>query len=155
MAKKLDGYLDRLIEANRIAKECAIFHYSAYWGTWSRRLYEAGRIRNDLTPEVSRFPLSSVIAVNLTPIPCCYDSSWAKDVIPIKFRAHCTADGRGDKNVAILPGDVLDMMRKNIGEELTDRLLGEDWLSLISIEKLCAYDPKHLGGGKTFEQIKR
>ena len=99
-----------------------MFHYSGYWGSWSRVLCED-------------HPQGPFIEVNLTPIPNCYDSTWGNHVAPIRIRAHGTArDYRkfgGDKKTDQLPEEVKQAMVLNLGAELTERLLTEDFLPQI------------------------
>ena len=93
------------------------YKFSGYWRTWSRVL-------------AVDHPEGPFVEVNLTPI-----NSWAwnEDVRPIRVRAHCTAISRsqGDIFVHELPPAVRTAMVLNLGEELTDRLLTENFLPQI------------------------
>ena len=104
-----------------------MFHYCAYWRTWSRIL---GTV-NERTVEV-----------DLTPIPNCYDSTW-EDVAKVRIRAHVTAPGRGDKHTAILPPDVVSQVFDKIGEAQTEFLMYGDILPLIDWDK---YAKENNGG---------
>lgn len=114
-----------------------MFIYSSYWGTWSRVLSE-------------RHPNGPFVEVNLTPIPHCHSSEWQNDVAPIKIRFHGTYN-RSDKVVNELPAPIREEMVKNLGEELTNRLLTEDFLSHIDIELYHKFN----NGGADFEKIRR
>lgn len=118
----------------------AKFHYSSYWHTWSRRLAESNK------------PLfCGIVEVNLGPIPGCFSSTWDYDVKPIRIRAHGTSSSRGDIDTDVLPESVKEAMVKNLGPELTERLLTYDFLPEIDWEKynrLC-------NGGANFEDIKK
>ena len=104
-----------------------VIRYCGYWHNYSRILthscVECGGMQ---------------VEVNLTPIPCCHSSSWATDVAPIRIRAHCTARGSGDLGMTILPEKIRAEMVKNLGAELVERLLTEDFLSLIDWDKYRA-----------------
>jgi hypothetical protein len=91
------------------------------------------------------------IEVNLTPIPCCFDSSWEKDVKPIRIRRHRTMLGQNDQMVKELPEKILAIMKENLGEELVNRLLSEDFLTPIDWDK---YNQK-CNGGANFDDIKK
>lgn len=117
-----------------------IFHYSSYWGMWARRLkqYDEGEIKG-------------IVEVNLTPIPNCVSSTWTSDVIPVVFRIHGTPDDRNDRNEKELPQNIRDYMIANIGEKLTNKLLAEDWLSLIDLKLLR----RNSNGGCRFELCRK
>lgn len=132
---KMHGLLEKILANNAAEKKARCFHYCAYWGTWSRILSnEKG----------------NVVEVNLTPINSCYSSSWENDVLPIKFRSHGTSPGDRDRFEKELPAEVLANMKKNLGEELTNRLLSEDFLPQIDVPKGKRNNPQ--GGGFTFAQ---
>lgn len=80
---KMNGLLEKILADNKLR----VFHYSSYWGRWSRRLknYDEGDVKG-------------IVEVNLTPIPACYNSNWEKDVIPVVFRIHGTTNGSSDRN---------------------------------------------------------
>jgi len=121
-----------------------MFHFSGYWQTWSRVLSE-------------NHPQGPFVEVNLTPIPCSYIHAytWKKEIAPIRIRAHCTpryygALG-GNKRAYVLPENVKLEMIQNLGKEITERLLTEDFLSQIDWDlyrKVC-------NGGANFENIRR
>lgn len=118
------------------------FHYCGSWGTWSRVLS-------------ADHPQGPYIEVNLTPIPCCHNSTWDNDVRPIRIRAHGTPrDYIGyypqDKETDELPDDVRAAMVRNLGPELTERLLTEDFLPLIDWD---LYRQK-TNGGANFDDIR-
>ena len=109
------------------------FHYSSYWGIWSRVLQQDN---------------GSYLEVNLTPINGRYDNStqelWKTEVATIVLREHGTARGRADKECDKLPPMVVTAMIMNVGAELTRRLITADLLSEIDLPTLRA---KMRGGG--------
>jgi hypothetical protein len=95
----------------------------------------------------------SVIELNLTPIPCCYSSTWETDVKPELIRVHFTADTKGDKNVDTLPQDIEMKMLKMLGRPLMYRLLSFDYLG-IGIDKVVEAEKKWTrGGGAPYQFI--
>jgi len=116
----------------------AKYHYSSYWGTWSRRLssdHESG----------------PYVEVNLTPIKDAnYASRWDDEVIPIIIRTHCTASTPRDIDTNILPLAVGEDMVKFLGVELTKKLLDYDFLADIDPELLRT---KMTGGGVPFRDL--
>lgn len=92
-----------------------MFVFCSYWRIWDRVI-------------ANNFPTrGSVAVVNLTPIPAGLSSSWDRDVKPIRFRNYL----RWDPIVEDLPSDVRALMVKNLGEDLTNRLLTEDFFPQI------------------------
>lgn len=112
-----------------------MFHYSSYWHMWSRVLTSTHKGRG-----------GNFVEVNLTPI-----RNWQEEVAGIRIRVHCTSRGRDDKTVATLPPEVRAKMVKNLGEELTQRLLTEDFLSQIDWERY----QKACNGGANLADIKK
>jgi hypothetical protein len=102
-----------------------VFHFSSYWGTWSRVLSYDG---------------TWMVEVNLTPIGCAHSSTWASDVAPVRVRQHCTVVDNRDILTNALPDDVRADMIKNLGVELVNRLLCEDILSQINWELYHRHD---------------
>jgi hypothetical protein len=109
-----------------------MFHYSGYWGTWSRILQSEG---------------GWYLEVNLTPVNSRYDNSsqklWDESVAPIMLRRHCTTPAYGEIQ-SKLPLMVVTAMIMNVGAELTRRLVTADLLSEIDMPTLLA---KMRGGG--------
>lgn len=110
-----------------------MFHFSSYWQSWSRVLSE-------------NHPHGPFVEVNLTP-----NLKWDEDVKPIRIRFHGTARGENDKVVAELPVEIRDLMAGNLGEDLTNRLLTEDFLPQIDYELY----KKSNNGGANFEDIRK
>lgn len=122
---KMHGLLDKIL-AEQKAKNSRVFHFCSYWGTWSRRL-----------KEYNEGPVKGIIELNLTPrTPIKGQKDWKEQVIPIIFQVHFTAPSRQEQNEKELPLEVLERIKKHAGEELTNRLLTEDWLSLIDLQLL-------------------
>lgn len=118
-----------------------ILHWSSYWGTYSRVLIGYN------SPD-------GVVEVNLTPVNFDHDFSWTEQIVPILFRYHGTSLGRKDEWGRFpLPEVWQRVMVDRIGEELTHRLLTEDWLSLIDLAKVKR--GRVGGGGISFEEVKR
>lgn len=106
-----------------------MFRYCAYWRTWSR---------------VIEFAKYRIVEVNLTPMPNVFGSTWEKDVAPIVIRKHLTLN-RDDKVYANLPADIIRQMLENLGDEIVNRLLTEDFLPRIDWQK---YERVCNGGAK-------
>ncbi|MFH0779358.1 MAG: hypothetical protein V1928_00690 [Parcubacteria group bacterium] len=115
-----------------------MFTCCSYWGDWSRVLSE-------------KDPHGPFVEVNLTPIRNCFSSTWQNHVAPIRIRFHGTARSENDRTVAELPAEVRAQMVQNLGEELTNRLLTEDFLSQIDYNLYC----KKCNGGANFEDIRK
>lgn len=117
-----------------------MIRFNAYWRTYSRVLtFTDG-------PGACR-----QVEVNLTPIPCCYSSSWENDVAPIRIRAHCTARHEGDLGMKEPPPEVLAEMKAHLGDDLVHRLLTEDFLSQIDWDK---YESVRNGGANLQDILK-
>jgi len=113
------------------------FHYSSYWGKWSRVLQE-------LTADQQQ------VEVDLNPINSQWDFPW-ETTKKINIRSHRTAPGRNDKRTDKLPSDVLELMEEKLGEQLVNRLLNEDFLPYVDWDKyreIC-------NGGACFDDIKK
>ncbi len=114
-----------------------MFYFCSYWQSWSRVLS-------------SDHPKGPFIEVNLTPSGS-YSSTWEDRVAPIRIRAHGTArDPERDKVVDQLPEEVVQAMTRELGAELTERLLTEDFLSQIDWD---LYRQK-CNGGANLENIR-
>jgi hypothetical protein len=113
------------------------FRFSGYWRTWARVL-------------AVDHPQGQFIEVSLTPI-----NSWAwdSDVRLIRILVHCTplCRSRGDLFLLELPPAVRSSMVHNLGLELTQRLLTEDFLPLID---WALYREKR-GTGPGLDDIRR
>lgn len=114
-----------------------MFHYSSYWRSWSRVLS-------------SNHPAGPFIEVNLT-VPTHSVSAWQTDVAPIRIRAHRTHRSDTDKLTDKLPAEVIAKMVSQLGGELTDRLLHEDFLPNIDWDLYELHD----NGGAEYEQIRK
>jgi len=114
------------------------FTRSSYWGSWSRVLSD-------------RHPQGPFVEVNLTPIPCCGSSTWKEDVAPVRIRLHGTARDRRDVLTDVLPDTVRAAMVQHLGEEMTERLLMEDFLPQIDWDLYRKFN----NGGANLEDIRR
>jgi len=116
---------------SRLRRRPDVFHYSRYWGTWSRVL----------TP----YSDSPVVELNLTPI-----NSWANEVEPIIFRSHRTSLDQRDQLREELPTEVKFSIIQQIGIDLLTRLVSTDWLPLLDMAKV--HRGRHGGGGLPFAE---
>jgi hypothetical protein len=123
---------DRKVQANG-------FTFSGYWHSWSRVLAVG-------------HPAGRVVEVTLTPHNH-GQSAWDTEVRPIFVRAHCTplSRDRGDIFLMELPPSVRRLMVASLGEELTNRLLTENFLDQIDWD---LYRQKQ-GSGPGLEDIRR
>lgn len=101
-----------------------MFHYSSYWGTWSRilsNIHQGGR----------------VVEVNLTPtnVYSCGQKGWDDEVAGIRIRVHGTKPDRGDQFAEELPERWVLAMLKHLPPETVGILLHGDILPLIDFEK--------------------
>lgn len=111
-----------------------MFHYSAYWQTWSRVLSE-----ND----------GVIVELNLTPANPQWDRSWKEQVETTWIRRHRTPLGDKDQLVSQLPDEVMEQMRKHLTESLVIWLLRTEFLPLIDWEKF----EEHNNGGAPLHKI--
>jgi len=116
---------------SRLRRRPDVFHYSRYWGTWSRVL----------TP----YSDSPVVELNLTPI-----NSWANEVEPIIFRSHRTSLDQRDQLREELPTEVKFSIIQQIGIDPLTRLVSTDWLPLLDMAKV--HRGRHGGGGLPFAE---
>ena len=107
----------------------ALFVYSSYWHSWSRvlRFYQNGGTQ----VEVDMFPLINDKQVNI--------------------RKHRTVRSVNDFYSRYMPNNVIEQMVDRYGQELTDRLLHEDFLPQINWD---LYE-QHCNGGAEFDRIKK
>lgn len=113
------------------------FHFSRYWGMWSRRI---GTING------------MIVELNLTTMYCSPDScEHNKQEI---FRVHCTDSEPKDRDVNELPQRVIEQMELHYGKELASRLINHDYLSEVSLEDILKAERKSNGGGVPFQFIK-
>lgn len=102
------------------------FHYSSYWGTWSRTL---GR-RDFYTVELDLTPVNGD------------RGDWAR-VRDIWVRQHCTSPGRNDVDVSKLPADVWSWIGEQVGGDIRHMLMTYDFLPKIDWDR---YDAANNGG---------
>src|SRR5712664_813068 len=84
------------------------FHYSSYWGTWSRIIVPYNH------PD-------GVVELNLTPVNPTWERSWQEQVMPIVFRHHYTGLDRKDHWTDILPDYVPERMKEHLVDSFVDR----------------------------------
>lgn len=113
-----------------------MFHYSAYWRTWSRKLGHDEK--------------GQVIELNLTTTHN-QASMWQGQVACGRIRKHNTTPEKSDKTVSELPVDIYQMMVANISEEKVKWLLSYDFLSNIDWQLF----EKNNNGGCAFSKCKK
>jgi hypothetical protein len=117
-----------------------LFHYSKYWGNWSRVLQERD---------------GWYLEVNLTPINGRYDNYtkhlWDTQVAPVILRHHCTVPQPGEM-VARIPPMVVTAMMMNVGVETTHRLFLDDLLQEVDLPTMLI---KMRGGGISLAECHR
>lgn len=116
-----------------------VFHYSSYWGAWSRILQE-GTPHND----------GYHIEITITAINPTHEHAW-KELADLRIRRHGTMRDRKDLFVGTLPEHSLEMMRRYLDAPLIERLLHEDFLPHIDWTK----HRQHNNGGAPFELIRK
>ena len=145
MTQKMHGLFEKIIENQEARRQTEekVFHYSAYWHTWSRILAYA-RIGQEIR---------EVIEVNLTPVPG-INVNWKMDVAPIVVRVTSVDSFYDqDKFEKVLPYDVKKEMVRYLGPELTNRLCYENFMNQIDVGLLRAFD--HERHGKALYTILR
>lgn len=103
-----------------------MFHYSAYWGSWSRVLRP-------------QFGTNSTVEVDLTAINPSSDYGWPR-VLSCNIRAHRTARATNDILCLSLPAHTVQLMRSRTDEQTFNRLMHEDLLPLIDWDKYRKVD---------------
>ena len=106
------------------------YHYSSYWGSWSRVLSEEGM---------------EFVEVNLTPVR---GYGW-DDVWPATIRRHGTMRKVRDIETDKLPHDIMQDIKDALGSARLHYLLNEDFLPQID----WALYRLHCNGGARFENI--
>ncbi len=109
----------------------SVFRYCNYWGTWSRRIWAKS---------------GYYIEMSLIPIPSCGSDSWT-EVAKEKMRFHCTPRKPEEYLGPKLPAEVKAAMVKNLGEELTNRMLTHDYLAEFTAEQIKRANRASSGGG--------
>lgn len=131
------GHLSTIRDVTAWLRQYRYFHWSSYWGTWSRVIVPYNH------PD-------GVIELNLTPVNSDVKRSWEEQVEPIIFRRHSTSLDRKDAWTTDLPQCWIDRMREELPWSLVDRLLDETWIDLFDIEKVKRGRPG--GGGLPFAE---
>lgn len=111
------------------------FHYSSYWRSWSRVLS-------------TDHPHGPFVEVDLTPTGG-NTGNWDK-VRSVNIRSHGTARDTGDIEQDTLLDEVWDQMVEALGEDVTYRLVSEDFLSQVDWK---LYE-QHCNGGCAFDLCK-
>lgn len=145
---KMDNLLDKILARKAKEKLENRIHRCSYWGTYSRVL--------SLPDENAR---GSFIELDLTPINGFGGDDndeyikgiWRREISSIQIRAHGTMRDKRDEDMKELPPHVFAKMVLHLGEELVNRLLSEDFMSQIDLDKLHVYDDH--GGVKEFKNI--
>jgi len=88
-----------------------VYHYSAYWGTWSRILVRDGM----WTVEVDLTPVNGSFHIN----------AWM-ETRRAHVRKHCTMPHRDDIMTDTIPPEIRAQMVSHMGEVVTQFLLTDD-----------------------------
>ena len=99
-----------------------MFHYSSYWGTWSRIL------------RVSSSGGDETVEVDLTAVNPHSDLQWPR-VLACNIRAHRTARDTNDLICKSLPRHAVDLMHSRMDLETFEQLMHHDLLPLIDWDK--------------------
>lgn len=120
-----------------------VFHYSAYWGMYSRVLFhDAGGPAMFAPRKQLGIPASiRTIEINLTAINPTHREYWEDRVRPGVIRAHCTSLESKDRIFGSLPAEALEMMQAWLAPETIELLLHYDYLPEINMNAL------HSSGG--------
>lgn len=120
-----------------------VFIYSSYWGKWSRVLA--------VNHNMSEYGFGDFVEVDIDPINGWGWPGAVEHVKSINIRSHCTTRDRKDRNEYECPEYLRTHMLHYLGEELTERLLTEDFYSQIDWNIYR----KHDNGGAPFEKIRK
>ena len=113
-----------------------MFLYNDYWRTWNRVLL------NDFG---NGSTTGQFVELNLTHV----NGDWSR-VKDETIRVHCTRRSTKDRLTALLPADILHVMRQQIGGQLTERLMVYDYIAEIDWLKYERLSRN--GGGVPFDQ---
>ena len=113
-----------------------MFLYNDYWRTWNRVLL------NDFG---NGSTTGQFVELNLTHV----NGDWSR-VKDETIRVHCTRRSTKDRLTALLPADILHVMRQQIGGLLTERLMVYDYIAEIDWLKYERLSRN--GGGVPFDQ---
>ena len=98
------------------------WRYSSYTCTWSRVIWlEPEELGSGWSVEVNLTPKNRAPSLN----------EWRDNIAQIEIRRHCTAPTANDRDVDELPAEVVERMVENLGSDLTNRLLTEDFFTKI------------------------
>ena len=125
------------------------FHYSSYWGTYSRVLHSPGRKHANV--ELPKYETGAYIEVDLTPIngwphedqrKMYGDKLYAEHVQYqlnqvrfVNIRSHGTRRDAKDEILGCLPANVIEQMKNNLDHSLVNFLLTGNILPLIDWNK--------------------
>lgn len=142
MSNKYDGLYDKIMQRRQTDRLKRRFHYSKYWGTFTRVLS---------FPEENQF--KEYIELNLIPVNG-ITGDWDIEVEPIMIRHFKPDEIRLKRDVFYLelpePAEIL--MIENIGPELASRLIHDNFMDQIDLNKLFAAEvPVNFGRIKKSE----
>jgi hypothetical protein len=136
MPNRYDNLLDQILQRKQSDRLKRRIHFSRYWGTYTRVLS---------FPEENQY--GEYVELNLVPLNG-VSGDWDVEVEPIMIR-HFQPDEirlKHDRFYMEIPEPVAHLMIENIGAELANRLLEEDFLSQIDLNKLFTLDhPANFG----------
>lgn len=123
-----------------LASTRGCFHYSAYWGKWSRVL-------------TSYVDGNGTLELNLTPINPGTQGAWDEQVVPVMFRNHRTSLDEKDKLQIDLPSEVRETMVERLGEVAVVRLLTTDFI--LQLDMPTVRMGRYGGGGIRFDWCRK
>lgn len=116
------------------------FHYSSYWGNWSRVLLKEGwYVELDLTPIGGLGGLEN--------------PRQLEDIKREKIRVHGTSRQHKDIDTEHLPEEVTAKMIESLGATLTHRLLHHNYMNEITLDEIRNANSASNGGGVPFSFI--
>src|SRR6478609_8620986 len=123
-----------------------VFHYSAYWRTWSRILFHDadGRGMQQMRRKYEIPDHIKTVEIDLTAINPTTVHHWLDTIQYGNLRAHCTPIGKDDIIVGSLDSTTLHLMQQWLPARTVDILLHADILPFIDWE---VWQKRHVGGG--------
>jgi hypothetical protein len=128
-----------------------VFHYSSYWGNWSRILFHDSKGTEIIRRKYNIPSHILTLEVDVTAINPLVDLHWESHVARINIRGHCTAFDPKDKIVGSLREDTIERMQEHLSTEQIESLLHSDFLPFIDWDlysKMC-------NGGAPFAKISK
>jgi hypothetical protein len=109
--------------ALKITKRPIVFHYSAYWRTWSRLL------KNVIPGEPHGY-----VELDLSPLNGNWDGPDGQRVQRINIRKHTTQRDAKDRDVHVLPDNIRQALFETVGESKAAFMLHHEFMDDIDWE---------------------